>query len=248
MSTETKEINLHVAEGQDEVIIRHGAAAEKIPFRKSLEISGNIDLPRLHLQNPPDWLVYYPEKCIDAPLSFSFVMVDREAMLITFTEDQGMPWESRYRGDLRLDPRFAKFGVNSDKYYTTLELADFIKMNRSFFETKDSAMRLVKELRSFKAKVDKDIENSDDGRGNKKLLLAQKLDSNIPEAFNLTIPIFKGGGKQTIAIEISINTDFTCTLISPEVADYIEETRDMIMDSEIHEIKELFPQLRIFEV
>lgn len=248
MSTETKEINLHVEKGQNEVTILHGEASPVMPFRKPLNISGNIDLPRLHLENHSGWLIDIPDESIDSPLAFSYVKIDRDAMSIEFVEDQGNPWESSYKGQLKHDPRFEKFGINSGKSYTTLELADFFKMNRSLFEKKDEAMRLVKELRNFKAKVDKDLENADDGRGNRKFLIAEKVDSNIPEAFNLHLPVFKGQEKQTITVEIGIGTDYSCTLISPDVADYIEEIRDKIMNTEIDKIKDQFSVLRVFEV
>jgi len=248
MSTETKEINLHVEKGQNEVTIRHGQAPPEVPFRKSFKISGNIELPFLHLEKHSKWLSDALPGKPDAPMAFSFVEIDRDAMVIRFVEDQGMPWESCYKGVLQFDSRFEKFGINLGRSYTTLELADFFKMNRSLFEKKDEAMRLVKELRNFKAKVDRDLENSDDGRGNRKFLIAEKVDSNIPEAFNLNLPVFKGQDKQTIAVEIGIGTDFSCTLISPEVADYIEEIRDSIIDAQKSDIEQLVPELRVFEV
>lgn len=248
MNKENQQIKLQVEKGTNEVIIRHGEAAREVPFRGSIDVSGTLEVPRVHLENHSKWLtkveldlkeeklpkeeIVRLESESDSPLAFSFIKVNREKGGIRFFEDVGMPWESSYEGALRLDPRFEKFGINSGKSYTTFELSDFIKMNRSHFETKDKAMMLVTQLRQFKAKVDKDVENSDDGRGNKKILLAQAVESNIPESFRINVPIFKGFEKVSIEVEISINaSDFSCTLISPEVADYIEETKDRLIDA-----------------
>ena len=255
MKNENQQINLHVKEGQNEVIIRHGEAAPDVPFRTPVKVSGTLDVPKVHLTNPSKWLTnkLFPEDISkenrDSTLQYSHVEVNRESGSIKYTEDAGMPWASEFTGTLSLDPRFEKFGINSGKSYTTLELSNFIKMNRTFFETKDKAMLLVSDLRKFKAKVDKEVENQADDRGNRRILLAQAVESNIPESFKLTIPIFQGYPAQTLEIEISIDPgDLSCSLISPEASDYIEETKDALIDVELEEIAELHPTLRIFEV
>ncbi|WP_162984861.1 hypothetical protein [Mesonia aquimarina] len=243
-----QKINVSVENGVKELIIRHGEA-EKLPaIRKPAVIEGTISVPRIHLENPSNWLTDKVENG-DNVLAFSRIEINREKKSIEFIEDEGREWESHFLGVLEFTEIFEKFGINSDKSYTSLELGEFIKMNRSHFETRDKAMKLVNELRKFKAKVDKDIENADDGRGNRKILLAQAVDSNIPESFKITIPIFKGQPKQTLDVEISIDAgDLSCRLISPEANDYVEQMRDKLIDAEIEQIRELHPTLRIFEV
>lgn len=251
---ESKEFNINVDNEIKELVVRHGKAKPVAEFRKSVNVKGTLSVPRIHLKNPPSWLTGEGLSVLNNPrvdniLSFSHLTIDREKGVITFTEDAGNEWQSTYVGALVMDPRFEKFKINTGKSYTTMELAEFIKMNRSYFETRDKAMLLVSALRNFKAKVDKDIENADDGRGNRKILLAQAVDSNIPESFKICLPIFKGYERQTIEIEISIDAgDLSCTLISPEANDYIEEVKDDLIDAEIDSIRELQPTLRIFEV
>ena len=255
MSNENQQINLHVKEGQNEVIIRHGEAAPVVPFRKPIKVSGTLEVPKIHLTNPSGWLTQLPWKIpgeevdIDSPLQFSHLVVNRDKGSIEFVEDAGKPWESSYKGVLEQDPRFLKFKINTGESRDTLSLSNFIKMNRSHFETKDQAMLLVSVLRNFKAKIDKDIENAADERGNKKILIAQAVESNIPESFKIKVPVFKGYPEQTLQVEISIDpSDLSCSLVSPEVNDYIEETKDDLINAELNEIEKLHPTLRIFEV
>lgn len=244
---EKQNIQVSVENGVKELVIREGDAAPMVQLREGVHINGNIDVVTNHLKNPSSWLTRADEDG-NTPLENSYVEINRSERMISFIEDAGMGWESSYRGVLHLDDALKDFQINTGKSWTTFELADHIKMNRSFFETKDTAMRLVGELRNLKVKVDKDVEAMDDQRGNKKVLVAQAIESNIPEAFNLLVPVFKGHAKQTIQIEVNINaSDFSCTLISPELNDYINETRDQIIDNEIATIKELFGGLRIFE-
>src|SRR5690606_9546607 len=108
--------------------------------------------------------------------------------------------------------------------YTALQLADKIRMNRSFFENKSDAMRLVSELREFEAKVNKEVESKADGRANRRVLLAQTVTTNVPESFRMNVPVFKGLGKVAIEVEIGIDPyDLSCRLISPGANDHIHE-------------------------
>lgn len=246
---ESKELNIQLSQDQKELVIRTGDAEQLVPFRKSLNIKGTIDTVSTHLANAPAWLSEINKDEIDAPINFSYVEVNRSKRFIRFVEDAGAPWESHYEGILEFDPRFKKFSINTGVSWTTIELANFIKMNRSHFETRDKAMQLVSDLRNFKAKVDKEVENASDDRGNRKILVAQAVESNIPESFKILVPVFKSEKPTALEIEIAINSqDLSCSLISPEVNDYIEDTTDQLLDVEIDQIKNLFPELRIFEV
>ena len=138
--------------------------------------------------------------------------------------------------------------VNEGEYITNFEMAELFKMNRSLFETKSIAMKMVTELQNFRAKVDKDIEKSDNNRGDKRLLINQVVQSNLPEAFNLCIPIFKGTPKQTINVEVYISpSDFSCTLTSADVNDLLTEMRDNEMDAVLERIKAVCPDIVIIE-
>lgn len=241
----------HVSPGKEEIVIRHGEAPEAIPFRKSVHVSGNIDVPKEHLRSPGKRLTeqYVHDSEQDNQLAVSYLKVSRDDRSITFVEDAGMPWENKYHGQLKLDPRFERFQINTGHSRTTHELADLFKMNRTLFETKDKAMVLVSELRQFKAKVEKDIEENDDKRGNTKILYSQAVQSNIPKSFKLNIPVFKGQEPWLFEVEIEIDpSDLSCRLISPEANDFIEENTNNLIDSEIAVIQDQYPALRIFEV
>lgn len=245
------QIHFNVCPEGNEAIIRHGKAPEAIPFREGTSISGVIGVPASHLANHSKKLTNEctPDSEEDNPLAFSYLEVRRDERTITFVEDAGMPWESKYKGKLKLDPRFERFCINTGQSRTPLELSNLFRMNRTFFETKDKAMHLVSLLKNFKAKIDQDIEDADDGRGNKKILKSQAVESNIPNGFNMKIPVFKGEEAVVIEVEIEIDaSDLSCRLVSPEANDFIEENTNSLIDKEIVKIKDLHPTLRIFEI
>lgn len=245
-----EELKLNITTENNEITVRQGDAAEIVPERLSNKLHGQLSTPFNYLKNAPAWFSKkFEDSDTDSPLNFSHLEVNREKLTLKLIVDQGLPWESSYAGELCFSKVFKAFGINGDKSFTTLELSQLIKMNRSFLETKDIAMKLVSELRNFKAKVDKALENSDDFRGNKKVLYQQTVDSNIPEAFNVNLPVFKGYDKQVMSVEINIDaSDFSCRLISPEASDFINEISSDLIDAQLSLISEIYPNLKVFEL
>lgn len=242
-----KEVKKEIAEamvnnipaGVGEIVIREGKAME-IHQPVKVGISGTLDAParwletrmRLGLVNQ----------------GANHVLVDREHLTITLQCNENNHYGSIISGSLIVSPEFKRFGINEGEYITNFDMAELFKMNRSHFETKAVAMKLVTELQNFRAKVDKEIEKSDNNRGDKRLLINQVVQSNLPEAFNLRIPIFKGTPKQTVNVEVYINpSDFSCTLVSADANDLLEEMRDREMDAVIDRIHAVCPDIVIIE-
>ncbi len=237
-----------------EIIVRTGEAPENFKVRQSITVSGQIDLPFQHLSKHTYTERDYCElKNLDSEnddvIKISYLTIDRDQMVIVFREHAGLEYESNYTGKLLINPDFKKFGINDYVTYTPLKLAETIKMNRSFFENKTEAMKLVSELMGFEAKVNKEVEAKADERANRRVLLAQTVSTNIPEAFKMKLPIFKGAEAIEFEVEIGIDPiDLSCRLISPEVNDIINETKNEVIDEQKELIKGLHPDLRIFEI
>lgn len=242
-----KEVKREIAEamtnslpaGVGEIVIREGEAL-KIHEPVKVAISGTIDAParwletrmRLGLVNQ----------------GANHVLVDREKLSITLQCNENNHYGSNISGKLIVSPEFKKFGINSGEYLTNFEMAELFKMNRSCFENKQVAMKLVTELQNFKAKVDKDIEKMDNNRGDRRLLINQAVQSNLPEHFNIFIPIFKGTPKQTINVEVYISPDdLSCTLISAEVNDILDGLRDQSMNEVLDRINSVCPDIVVIE-
>ena len=128
-----------------------------------------------------------------------------------------------------------KAGINDQDYARTLnELAGWIKMNRKLFDSKVIAMNLVAILRNFKATVNKTLEDKNDDRANYSVLREQVVNSNIPESFDLTLPLFVGFKPVKFAVEVVIDPDdFSCALISPDAADEIRRLKEVTLDEQI---------------
>lgn len=223
--------------GCGEIVVREGKAVEvKEPQRVS--IRGTIDAAARWLETRFDCL---KEKACH-------ILVNREELYIKLQCNENNYYGTHIAGYLELSPEYRKFGINEGEYLTHFEMAELIKMNRSYFENKTEAMRLVTELQNFKAKVDKEIEDCDNKRGDRRVLINQAVQHNLPSAFNLVVPLFRGGEKQTIEVEVYVNpADFTCTLVSAEANDLVEELRNKEIDAVLERIKERCPDIVIIE-
>ncbi len=129
-------------------------------------------------------------------------------------------------------------------------MAELFKMNRSYFENTQTAMELVSLLKAFKAKVNKEVEQEfDTNKGDKKLIFNQVVDSNLPSTFNVELPIFKGVEKHILELETYFNPDdLTCTLVSPQANDIIEQVTDTSIDSVLEQIIQITDSLPIIEI
>ena len=233
-----QELNVHVENGVKTVEVLTGLAQKRSEPLK-VQVNGLINAPFSYLEKRKDVIEH--EKC--------HLIVDHSEGKLTLVLDEKNNYKDTITGELKLNPDFVKFGINDGTQRDTFELADFIKMNRFFFSDKNVALKLVSDLKNFKAKVNKQIEQSTNDRGNTRLLQDQVVESNIPESFDITIPVFKGQPVKTFKIEINIQPQsFACALISPDVKDLINEIKSKLISGQIDKIKKLTPDIAILEV
>ena len=224
-------------EESKETVIRFG---EALPLKepKAVSISGTIDAPARWVEKRKD----------DIVSADAHVLVDRNRMTITLNTDENSAYMDQIVGTLTLSTEMQEFGINTGEYMSCFDMADRIKQLRTYFETQQEAMKLVTELRSFKAKIDKELELSDDKRGNQTILRAQTVESNLPKSFKVNMPIFKGTKKRTFEVEVEINpNDLSCTLVSPDAHDIVVQERDSQMDGVLVRIAEAAPNIVIIE-
>ena len=220
-----KEIKLELSGDQKEVVFREGTAL-KLHELQTLTLSGSI-------QAPGDFLDVRREQF---PIAGTHVIVNRDKALIQLSaQDREEIGKIIIQGVMEPHPDFLRAGINDPDAYRTLnELANWIKMNRKLFDSKVIAMNLVGELRNFKAKVNKSIEEKSDDRANYINLKEQVVNSNIPESFNITVPLFVGFKSVTFSVEVVIDPDdLSCALISPDAADEIRKLKEVTLDEQI---------------
>lgn len=234
----------NIAPGMNEVIIREGAAPKvldpKAPVK--MNVNGTINAPYEYLSKRID--------CIKQ--KDCHIIVNREKITIELVVNESDEYtRGTIAGTLQFHPKFEEFGINAGKVWSPFDFAMFCKMNRAFFADKNVNMSLVSACKNFTAKVNNQIERAIQENGNRTDNFAQVVNSNLPESFTLSIPIFKGGKKEDLVVETFAKIDgrnVAFVLLSPGAEETLEDLRDKEIDEQLNAIKAIAPDIAIFEV
>ena len=179
------------------------------------------------------------------------ILVDREKISIKLVFNENDEYlTGSIKGTLAEHPKFKEFGINAGKVWTPTELGMFFKMNRAFFTDKSENMKLVTELMNFVATVNNSIERSAKENGDRSDKFQQTVNSNLPKAFTLKIPIFKGTQAETLEVETFAQVngrDVAFVLLSPAANQTMEDIRDMVVDQQLLKIESICPNIAIIE-
>jgi hypothetical protein len=233
-----EKINVILPENSKELVILQGKALDpQAPI--NIEIKGIINTT----------FDFLSKRVLETNQKKSHILIDREAGSILLIVEETDPLKyGTVTGKITQTDEFKKFKINSGESWTCFDLADFIKMNRNFFESKDVAGKLVTQLRDFKAKIERDVELKKDDKANYTSKKVQAVNSNLPDGFSINVKIFKGMDKVNIPIEINIHPDtLNCILSSPDANDYIQNIVDATIDDQIKQIREIAPDIAIIE-
>ena len=234
----------NIAPGMNEVIIREGAAPKaldpKAPVK--MDVNGTINAPLEYLSKRIDTI--NQKQC--------HIIVNREKITIQLVVNESDEYtRGTIAGTLQYHPKFEEFGINTGKVWSPFDFAMFCKMNRAFFADKNVNMSLVSACKNFTAKVNNQIERAIQENGNRTDNFAQVVNSNLPEQFTLSIPIFKGGKKEDLVVETFAKIDgrnVAFVLLSPGAEETLEDLRDKAIDEQLNAIKAIAPDIAIFEV
>lgn len=227
-----EEIKLNVQAENGELIIRSGEAP-KLREPEQVSLMGTISAVSRFLANRfhvpgYDW-------------KNSRIEVNREDREIRLVANENSYYRTTVTGRLIIAPEFERWEINTGRQYEAKELAEFVKMNRSAFQSKSEAMQLSTQLSNLKIKTDKELEKADNNRGEMRYAITQKvIEMNIPDAITLSLPLFKGERNETFKVEIYVNpSSFEVSLVSPEAQEYIQSSVNRIIDEEIVKVNEV---------
>lgn len=258
----TEKLNINFAEGEPvkELIIREtNHVNEPLPVLEpeKVNITGTITAPFAFLQkrwNAGFSICECEGNKLPAQIDHNrtHVIVNRDQLYILLvcneTDARNM---IKVKGVIELSRQFKAFGVNMGTNFVPEELANFFRINRSYFQSKEVNMSLVTTLKSFRAKIETDVEREKKDNGSVTDVYKKVVNSNIPPSFKVCIPIYKGASPEEIEIEViaTVNgRDVSLELISPDAASIVEEVRDKLIDEQLDMIREFAPEIPIIEV
>ncbi len=248
MNTEKLNINFADDEGVKELIIRevNQVVEDKLPILEpdKVSINGNITAVFAFLEKRWHALDKQINHCR------THILVDRDNLSLTLVVNETDKRERKtIVGSVQLSRQYEAFGINK-KLWESTDLGNFFRINRSYFEKKETNMSLVTLLKRFTAKVNTEVEREVKDNGSVTDVYRKVVDSNLPEAFAVKIPIFKGSQPEVFTIEIIAHVEgkhAVLELISPDAEAIVEEVRDKLIDEQIEKIKQIAPEIPIIE-
>lgn len=245
MNNEKMYINFAPGQNRAELIVREGQAPKVLEVKPPVktDISGVIGTVLEYLVKRVSTGQFKQER--------SHIIVNRDMVSIKLIINEDDEYNrGEITGKLEIHPKFKEFGINTNKAWTPTELGMFFKMNRSFFANKSENMTLVSSLMNFTAEVNNKIERSIKENGNRTDNFAQIVNSNLPESFNIVIPIFKGTDAEIIEVETMAKIDgreVAFVLLSPGANVILEDLRNKVIDEQLEAIKKVAPEIAIIE-
>lgn len=170
------------------------------------------------------------------------IAYNRTNMTITLQANDTDFFGASVTGQLVINPDLTKFAINAEKERTIQELTKFLKMNKYFFADVDQCMTTIGNLQKFSASVKTQIDQANDGRGNKTEGFDVKVDSNLDLFFDLNMPVFKGQLAKKFRVDIAFDIRDKAVSIwleSPELQQVILCDRDTIIDTQLAGIRKV---------
>lgn len=231
-----------------EVIVRKGEAARQ-PDPLAIKAPEKIDVTGV-ISTPLDWL----RKRVDTiDQEEANIKVDRENMTIVLTVNERDFYEkSVIVGKIRYSDQFLAFRINDgEKGWVPSQLGQFIRLNRAMFPDKEKCAALVSLLKNFQAKCNADIQKQQDPSGARAEVYRMNVESNLPKAFTVELPIFRGTAKQAIEVEFDhyiVDSHVMLQLVSPGANEFTEIYRESELDKVLNQIREVAPDIAILEL
>lgn len=248
MDNEKLQINLAPGQDHAELVIREVGNENpyKLPVKEPLNLHVNGVITCIYEFLEKRWGTKQINK------EHTHILVNRENLVVTLvTNENDERTMQTVVGSIQLSRQFSEFHINDGQLWKPVQLGDFFRLNRSYFETKEKNMELVNLLKSFSAKVQTTIKKELCDNGSVTDNYEKAVDSNLPSSFVINVPIFKGAEPEKLSIEtiaqVEGNTALL-TLISADAECIIEESRDKIINTELDKIRKLCPEIPIMEV
>ena len=240
-----KKFNINLPEGATVVTILEGEAPKQLDQLEpnAIVLKGTLGSVTNFIKNRVNKGQFEIADC--------HLIVDRENVTMTFVTNECDPRRSAtVCGKLEPHPDFASLGVNTSKLWSPQNLAMAFKQHRFWFENREEGMKLVTTLMNFTATVNQKVERHISENGNRGDIFEQVVNSNLPSAISLKMPIFKGSTPQTIEVETFAQIDGKSVgfvLLSPGANEVLNELRDKAIDEQLEQILAIAPQLVVIE-
>lgn len=218
---------------------------------------GNLTITHVQAPLPPAPLPLHEEKpyklsgIISTPGDFAekrstefnalsaHVIANFTQRSIVLVIDEKNHFSCSVAGKLELDPELESLHINTETLYDENELIDKLNFFRRHFEKVSQHSSLMDALKKFNAKVETEIVNANNLKGNAVLKKAYDIKHEIPLDFVLNMPIFAGGEKFSLGVEINlkyVDGEIVFWFQSIGLHDAIGEQTEKVLEKELQRL------------
>jgi hypothetical protein len=220
-------------QGVSTLVVLEGKAPEQ-HNNNPVIISGNIDAPSRFIEGRKvDFENNNARHCkVSKTDGYIELVINEQSIVDKYT----------VIGRIEVAKKFKGLAINESKPYTPEELANKLKLLRSMFVSNLEHATICSTLRNLKAKINADIEKADDRKGNVERNFKQTVESNMPDAIKLKLPLLEG--EEPVEIEVNVileangNNGINCYLESIDAAEMIENQFALRVEQEVDKIKD----------
>lgn len=226
MENSEKLVTELVKNGAATITILEGTAPDHVR-PKAVVIAGTINAPRL----------FMTARISEIEILKTHALVNRkEGSIVLLIDEKNAIDHTKITGRIEMGKIFADLGINSEKAYTTQSLSKKLRMMRSVFVSKDDHASVVSSLKNLIAKVQREIEKTDDTRGGKSDIFRQTVESNVPQSFMLKMPLIEGSEAESfevsIMLEVGDSNNVICKLESVDAAEQQDAELERLVNEE----------------
>lgn len=224
----SEQTHFHLAPGQNEVVVRQGAA-ETFVYPKGISISGILAAP---------WQFYAGKIPKLEPLDCHLrIENDKGTITLVVLDTDARGSTSTITGSLKPDGVLESWKINTEFRWTVSSLTKHLMMNKSFFADRTECDVMIKSLRNWNANIETVIRQHNDNTGNSLSVLEKKVrDVELKQKFQLHIPIFQGYPKEKFTVEVGLDPKSNAVeifLYSEELFALTIDRRESILDAEL---------------
>lgn len=232
---EDSKLNITMAPGTNELIIREGKALDPTKPAKGIKITGVLSAP----------FDFYSgrEQAFSDALSEIHLLIRRDVgSLELHLNDNSHESEDVITGQLKPDGVLSQFLINTEKRWSFKEFSKFIQKMAFYFADKTAVTDLIKNLRNFEGKITVALEARNTNDGNSLQKIETTVESfAVNRMFKLNIPVYQGYPKETFSVEIGFepkSTGVDLFLVSDELFALEINLREQIMTDEVAKFKD----------
>lgn len=174
-------------------------------------------------------------------LKSAVIVVDEAAMTISLLLDPENVYGTEITGKLEFTDLLEKFGINEETQYSRTEITKLLRFSRLLFRDAEEHEKVLAAFTKFDMKAFIEASQEEDQRGNSATTRKKRVETNLPNAFVLRLPIFKGQDPEEFSVDIcleTVNSMVTFWFESVQLDELIEQRKIEIFQEQLQEFQD----------